>query len=199
MSNAYILLGESIAELVDTALEAVGLREDKQAFLLKHTENGRRIFERWAIGAAFDYLGIPFDPDDPINAYTVTQAINRGLLDGSGFEFTNVFNAETTKKDLELFALDKINESGQVYLRSLKRAELKRAARAVLAKKLNEQIAEGSGALLDAMPDDAKILRQIESSKRNEGRELLDTDKAIKNRERQANYRQSHGRSWRAK
>lgn len=196
MSNAYTLAGLAIAELVDNALQALGVREDKDEFLHSYTDKGRKIFERWCIAAAFESLGLELDENEPINAQSLTAAIN-ALLNGE-IEFTNVFDSAAIKRDVMREALDRINEQSGLGLQSLSAGALKQAAKRLLAERLREQIASGAGSMLDAMPDVQSIIDDVESVQ-NGGIVPSTAPYAEQNRDRQAAYRASHSRSWRAK
>ena len=196
MANAYTAAGMAIAELVDSALEAVGVRTDKDEYLHKYTDRGRKIFERWCIAAAFESLGIDLDENEPINAQTLTAAIN-AMLNGE-IEFTNIFDSAAIKRDVMREAIDRINEASGLHLRSLSAGALKRAAKRLLNERLKEQISAVAGSMLDALPDSQKVLDDVASFE-NGGLVPSESPDAENNRARQATYRATHSRSWRAK
>lgn len=146
--------------------------------------------------AAFESLGIELDENEPINAQSLTAAIN-AMLNGE-IEFSNVFDRDAIKRDVMREALARINESSGLNLQSLKASALKKAAKRLLNERLREQIAQGAGSMLDAMPDIQKIIDDVESVQ-NGGIVPSEAPDAEQNRNRQAAYRASHSRSWRAK
>ena len=198
MANAYVLAGGAIAEVIDVALEALGLRKDKDAFLHRQTESARKYFEKALISAAFEHLGIEFDEDEPVNSYTVTEALNRSVLAGTGLEFTNLFNPESVKSDITSYALGQINErsGGQLNLQSLTTRELKRQVKALLMQRLREQIEAGAGSMLDAIPDSSEITAMIASYEAGLNKPLKAGADAESNRQRQATYRAGHTKHW---
>lgn len=200
-TNGYSLAGEAIAQVVDFALDKLGLKQAKDEYLLRATENGRRIFENAVISAAFGVLGIEFEEGDMVNAYTVTAAINKTLLSGSELELSNVFNVDATRAQIEAYALKKINEGlgGELRFKSLKRPDLKREIKRYANFLVQKELAEGGGVIADALGDSEKILAMIERYEKERDKEPSDNPEAEGNRDRQATYRANHYRHWESK
>jgi hypothetical protein len=197
-SNPYIAAGEAIAELVDRVLDAVDLRDAKEKWIRKNTESGRKVFENAVISAAFWKLGIEFEEGDMVNAYTITEAINKTLLSGSDLELSNVFNADATRVQIEAYALKKINEGlgGELRFKSLKKPDLKREIKRYANALVYQELIDGGGVIADSLGDSEKILAMIASYEAGQNLPLSDNPKAEGNRDRQARYRESHYRHW---
>ena len=157
-----------------------------------------------AIKEAFLKMGLDIDPEDGINAQTITAAINAGPLGGSGVELTNIFDREAVKRDLRRLALVHAAQNFGIELRSLETEAVKDAIRGYVADMVREEIANG-GDLVDAAPDLVAIVKMIDAARKGymdeagnkvEEKPLLMSDAAVNNRERQAKYRGTHRRRW---
>lgn len=163
--------------------------------------------ESAAIKDAFQKMGLDIDPEDGINAQTITAAINSGPLGGSGVELTNIFDRDAIKRDLKRLALVHAAQSFGLQLTSLTTEAVTDAVKAYVAEIVREEIAMG-GDLVDAAPDLIAIVKMIDAARKGykdeagntvDERPLLMSDAAINNRERQAKYRANHRRRWVAK
>lgn len=201
MSNAYMAAGAAIAEVIDSALDKLGLLEAKNENVLKATENGRKIFENAVISAAFWKLGIEFEDGDMVNAYTVTAAINKTLLADTDLELSNVFNIDTTRAQIEEYAIKKINEglAGELIFKSLKKLDLKREIKRYANFLVQTELAAGGGAISDALGDSESVLRIIARYEKQRDKPPSENPEAEGNRERQATYRANHKRHWESK
>lgn len=170
----------------------------RQLFIRKLLENGRAAFQDLAIIAAFQVLGIEFDVGDKVNASTVTQAINKTLLSGTGLELTNVFDVDATRGQIERYALEKINEGlgGELRFSSLKKPILKREIKRYANYIVQKELAAGGGAIADALGDSPHILSMIERYETQRDKPLSDLPEAEGNRDRQATYRANNERHW---
>ena len=157
-----------------------------------------------AIKEAFLKMGLDIDPEDGINAQTITAAINAGPLGGSGVELTNIFDREAVKRDLRRLALVHAAQNFGIELRSLETEAVKDAIRGYVADMVREEIANG-GDLVDAAPDLVAIVKMIDAARKGymdeagnkvDEKPLLMSDAAVNNRERQAKYRGTHRRRW---
>ena len=155
----------------------------------------------YLMAAALEALGVELDSDGVPTTASITRFINERFLEGTGLVLTDAFDAESTKSDIEAYALDKINEQlgGEFKINSLKASDLKRSAKQFLGTKLREEITSGGGDMMAAMPDSDGVLALIARYESGQGQDLIDTPEAEKNRERQARYRAGHGRHWEEK
>lgn len=201
MSNAYGALGAAIADIVNSALDVVGYKGAKDEYLLKKTERGRVIFEKAAISAAFEYLAIDFDASEPVNETTITQAINKTLLSGADFQLNNIFDSAMTRRQVERYALRKINEGlgGELVFKSLKKPDLKRSIKQYANFLVQSELAAGGGEIADLLGDSEDVSKIISRYEKGLDKPLISTPEAENNRERQARYRASHGRHWEPK
>lgn len=160
--------------------------------------------ESAAIKDAFARMGLDIDPEDGLDAETITRAINTGPLAGTGVELTNIFNRDAVKRDLQRLALVHAAQNFGIELHSLETEAVKEAIRGYVAEFVREEIAMG-GDLLDAAPDLVAIVKMIDAARKgykNEAGETVDkkpllmSDAAINNRARQAKYRANNKRRW---
>lgn len=197
----FLDLSSAIDVLTNSAIQT--FRDAKNIknradFVRKNLENGRAAFQDLAIIAAFQVLGIEFDVGDKVNASTVTQAINRALLSGTGLELTNVFDIDVTRGQIERFALEKINQGlgDELRFTSLKRQVLKREIKRYANYVVQKELAAGGGAIADALGDSEHILSMIERYETQRDKPPSDLPEAAGNRDRQATYRANHERHW---
>lgn len=200
----FLELSEAIDVLANSALKTYNdIRgvKDRGDFVRKELENGRAAFQDLAIIAAFQVLGIEFDVKDKVNAYTVTQAINKTLLSGTDLQLTNVFDVDVSKGQIERYALEKINEGlgGELRFSSLKKPVLKREIKRYANYLVQKELAEGGGAIAEALGDSDDILKMIERYETERDKPPSDLPEAEGNRERQATYRATHSRHWEGK
>lgn len=197
----FLELSEAIDVLANSALKTYNdIRgvKDRGDFVRKELENGRAAFQDLAIIAAFQVLGIEFDVKDKVNAYTVTQAINKTLLSGTDLQLTNVFDVDVSKGQIERYALEKINEGlgGELRFSSLKKPVLKRELKRYANYIVQKELAAGGGAIADALGDSEHILSMIERYETQRDKPPSDLPEAEGNRERQGTYRANHNRHW---
>lgn len=197
----FLELSDAIDVVANSALKTFNdIRgvKDRGAFVRKELENGRAAFQDLAIIAAFQFLGIEFDLGDKVNASTVTQAINKTLLSGTELELSNVFDVDTTRGQIERYALEKINEGlgGELRFASLKKPALKRKIKRYANFIVQSELAAGGGAIADALGDSEDILSMIERYETQRDKPPSDLPEAEGNRERQATYRANHHRHW---
>lgn len=197
----FLDLNSAIDVLTNSAIQTFNDAKnikDRAGFIRKNLENGRAAFQDLAIIAAFQALGIEFDVGDKVNASTVTQAINKTLLSGTGLELTNVFDVDATRGQIERYALEKINEGlgGELRFESLKKPVLKREIKRYANYIVQKELAAGGGAIADALGDSQHILSMIERYETQRDKPPSDLPEAEGNRDRQATYRANHERHW---
>lgn len=150
--------------------------------------------EGWAVRWAAAKAGLDLDPDKPLNGYTLTQAINNGVLKDTGLSFTNLLDGEAIKRDLRRIALQYVGETigikGVGTPHDLVQGMRGYASEYILSNK-------DALAALGIKPS-AEMIRLIKDyqngSKWNEPRDF--TKDGISNRARQAKYRQRHAKKW---
>lgn len=192
MPLPIILLGYAVDAAVAAAV-SYGVKEAISAALNRYGAD----LEKWAIKAAAEQMGVHVDPDGPINAQTITAALNEGPLSGSGIEFTNIFDRDAILHDFKRLALARA--SVQLNLSDVQSVSgLRDGVRAMLREEVTKQIASEAGGLIDAAKDLPQILRAIEGKQRtanwNAPRDF--TPAGISNRQRQAKYRAGKTKHW---
>jgi hypothetical protein len=157
-------------------------------------------FEGFAINAALESIGIEGGIEGGINEASVTKAINNSVLAGSGVELTNLFDADAIKADLLKFALKKAAEAmgDDLRLTSFDADSVRKVLRGYVRGRIVSELKQQGGVLIEGAPDNAAVLALIASYEKSilKNSELDGSDKAAKNRERQARYRASHKRQW---
>ena len=199
LAAAIAAVYATVAAVLPDSLERISKEEFTRMFLGEVSEA-----EDAAIKDAFARMGLDIDPSSGINAETVTAAINAGPLAGTGVEFSNVFDSDAVKRDLQKLALVHAAQSFGIELTSLDPDSVKEAIRAYAAEIVIEELSYGSD-LLDAAPDLIEIVKMIAAARKGYKNEmgqvvdekpLLMSKEAISNRQRQAKYRASNKRRW---
>lgn len=152
-------------------------------------------------------IALQIDDDGSISQQSITQAINSKL----NTSFTNIFDREAIKSDLEKLALNKLNQNlgfapDNPLITSFRDESAIREQIHGFAGRQVQNIIDGQSAPFLA-PDApqriaAAALGQAGKYTRyipQEANELMMDKKSINNRERQARYRRSHKREWRVK
>jgi hypothetical protein len=141
-------------------------------------------------------LGINIDLDEPLNAYTLTKAINTGVLAGTGIEFTNLLDGESIKRDMRRIAVNHMGESigikGAATTHDLVQGMKSYAVQKILTDK-NALAALG----IPANPAMLAIIARFGQPNSNDPIDLSEAGQS--NRDRQAKYRASHSRHWEAR
>lgn len=164
--------------------------------------------EKEVIQAAFTKLGLDIDPEEGINATTITQAINNGPLASTGIELTNIFDREAIKKDMQKLALAYAAQSMGIKPKSLKADDVKDAVREYVSEMVIDEISNGNPEWLEEAKDLVAVVQMISEARRLYKEiepgvfakpELSNHPAAVSNRERQAKYRANHKRKWEPK
>ena len=196
-SQAY----DALVSVLD-AVEAGGDAEYVSRELIdKNVESVFAPLKKYFIEAALEAIGIDFDLDGNPTQKSITAFINDSFLNDTNLRLSNVFNSVTSSQEIEVYALQKINEGlgGEVVLRSLKKPDLKRELKRFANTLVYAELAAGAGAISDALGDSEHILRMISRYETERDKPTSDNPKAEGNRERQATYRAAHNRHWESK
>lgn len=195
----FIEAVNGILEAMDEAKAARGGLTIVEA--LTNTGNARKDFEAFAIKAAFEYLGIEIDDAGDISEASITAAINKAFLDGSGLVLTNVFDGDAIQRDIERFALEQVNGAagGELAFSSFNGDSMREVARSYVHGKVGAQLADFGGDLIDGAGANQAILDIVAAYEKRQNQPLDESDKAVKNRARQERYRASHKRHWEAR
>lgn len=159
-----------------------------------------------------DYWQIDAGDDFSFDEQEVTAAINQkcGIKDKLGIEFTNIFNREAIKEDLNKLGLARINEilgasADNPVIESFNPASLRANLRGYMGNQAMQAVSTGSSFLIDGAGAQRIVTaamtfeRNYENYKPEQKRDLIMTQAAISNRERQARYRENHARHWEPK
>ena len=157
--------------------------------------------------AAFERIGLPLDPSDGITPSTITDAINAGPLDGTGIQFSNVFDKEACKRDVMRFAMSQALQAYGVKVTDATGEGMKAALKEYISAQIGEQIAAGAGPWLDAAPELVELAKQLAmATKRGwidasgnltiPGDKIMMDEYHVKLRERQQRYAAQHSRKW---
>ena len=170
---------------------------------------GKPIAKAWAqraLTVQLQEIGIELDiENEGITPYSITQAINKGPLDGTGIVLTNVFDKEACKKDMMRIALMQAANAVGIEVADPTVEGIKAAIKADITRQITEQIGEGAGPWLDACPDLVQLARQLDAARRSgliDGAGnlvepgLFNDEEHVKARERQARYQKRHKRRW---
>ena len=197
--GAKEFLIEAVTEITDALNEAKAYREGRpsiQEELLADVDTLRGKFEKFAIDAAFESIGLEVESSGGINPQSITQAINAKFLADVGLELTDIFSADALKTDLEKFALSKISAGLDIEITSLDPERLKDVLSGYVRRRMEAQIKDGAGSMIDGAPDKVALLALIEKANELRGKPLSDAPGAQSNRDRQAKYRAAHKRHW---
>lgn len=148
-----------------------------------------------AAQAVLDARGIPLNLDGEVTRETITQAINAAVMP-EGVTFENLFDSEAVKRDVRRIAIEK---AGQAFgFDGVATAQgLKDKVFALVVAEVQSDIAAGGGDYLDAARSLVKEQRLIDLPPPKDWQAPRKfTQKAVKNRERQARFRASSKRVW---
>lgn len=139
------------------------------------------------------WMGVPIDPSAPLTKYSLTQAINEGVLQGTGLHFTNLFDGDSIKRDMRRIALEQLGGSlGLKNTGTVK--DLVAGMRGYAVEKiLNDKQAL---AALGIKPSATLMATLARYGQPMPNDPINMTKKGIANRERQAAYRASRNRIW---
>lgn len=148
-----------------------------------------------AAQAVLDARGIPLDLDGEVNQLTITQAINAAVMP-EGVEFENIFDKLAIGRDIKKMALA---QAGQAFgfEGSIEPKYLKRQIVDQITREVSEQIKQGGGEYIEAargLVAADRLINQPEPFNWQAPRVF--TQKAEKNRERQARWRAANNRVW---
>jgi hypothetical protein len=154
--------------------------------------------KKYFMDAALEAVGIDFDSEGLPTETSITKFINENFLAGTGLELSNAFNSVSSKREIEAYALQKINEGlgGELSLKSLQKPDLKRELKRFANQLVYAELAAGGGAISDAMGDSDHILKMIAHYEAKKNKPASDNPRAAGNIERQARYRANHHRHW---
>lgn len=203
MPFPLVILGWSAVSAAAASLAAPAVKSLITHELRRHHKD----IEQWAMQNALEAMGLPIDLEtQDFTPQTFTAAINQGLLAGTGVEFTNIFDKYRVKEDLRRIALQRAALAFGVEVKTPTVEGIGEAIRGWLVEQMGSQLEAGSGDLIEAAADLAKVLAVIRAYQKRKqeqpvttpggGKPLLMTPQAISNRERQARYRASHKKIW---
>ncbi len=195
-----------VSALAGTAGAMVG-REYARAFLKKQLFKHRDEIEKWALSAVFEQFGFPDLTGENVDRKSFTEAINQKFLSDSGFQFTNLFDQESVKRDAFKFGVQRIAEEAGLTLEDVSEKGLVDALRRWVFDLIGEELTnEDLGELTQDAKDVWEIIQTWRKYKKaaEDGQEaedsgrkpLINTPAAQKNRERQARYRANHKKIW---
>jgi hypothetical protein len=165
-------------------------------FLVRFMRRHQAEIEEWALGNAFEALGLPDMDKSPTRA-DFTDAINARFMAGSDMQLSNAFDAQSIRQDALRFALKKAAGDLGIALESDTVPGMRDALRSWIRGEVVAQIEAGAGPLIDGAKDQARVLAMVEyHQSRPADPGLLQTPEAISNRERQARYRANHTKHW---
>lgn len=195
-----------VSALAGTGAAMVG-REYARAFLKKQLFKHRDEIEKWALSAVFEQFGFPDLTGENVDRKSFTEAINQKFLSDSGFQFTNLFDQESVKRDAFKFGVQRIAEEAGLTLEDVSEKGLVDALRRWVFDLIGEELTnEDLGELTQDAKDVWEIVQTFRKYKtaaedgqeaEDKGRRpLINTPAAQKNRERQARYRANHQKIW---
>lgn len=182
-----------------------------KAFVKRQLNRHREKIEKWAMSEAWEAVGLEgFDPNET-SAESFTRAINKSLLGESGVQLTNVFNKEAVRRDLEKVVMQRAAQQLGLKLESPTVEGLREAVHGWITDRVMQEINSGGMTIIkdaEELAQVAEAIKRIRHIASRQGREalalaapipkkpLLMHPDAVKNRERQARYRESHTRRW---
>ena len=195
-----------VSALAGTGAAMVG-REYARAFLKKQLFRHRDDIEKWALSAVFEQFGFPDLTGENVDRKSFTEAINQKFLSDSGFQFTNLFDQESVKRDAFKFGVQRIAEEAGLTLEDVSEQGLVDALRRWVVDLIGEELTnEDLGELTQDAKDVWEIVQTWHKYKQaaddgmaaeDKGRKpLINTPGAQSNRERQARYRANHKKIW---
>lgn len=218
MPVPLVIAGVASLGAVGGALTASGARAWGAAYLKRQLSRHQKEIEQWALANVFERMGLPDLTDGQgVDRLAFTRAVNNQFLSGSGFEFSNLFDAQAVKNDSLKFALLQVAQQNGLALEHVSIDGMKDAIRMWILEMIQEEIsAEEMGELIEDARDVWEIVELYKRYKKAEAeaggdgsdrgdvgpgdkKPLLMTPEAINNRERQARYRANHKRVWVAK
>ncbi len=203
---ALAAIGAAITALIVT----VGTEAGK-AFLKRQLNRHREDIEKWAMGKAWEAIGLEGMDADNISAEAFTQALNKHLLADSGIQLTNVFNKEAVRRDLERVVMQRAALQLGLKLERPTIEGLREAVHGWITDRVLQEINSGGMTIIKDAQELAQVAEAIDRIRRvasRQGREglalaapvpkkpLLMHKEAVLNRERQKRYRETHTRRW---
>lgn len=194
-----------------TALIAVVGTTAGKAFLKRQLNRHRGDIEKWAMARAWEAVGLEgLDDPESITAESFTQALNKHLVD-SGVQLTNVFNRDAVRRDLERVVMQRAAAKLGLNIERPTVEGLREAVHGWITDRVLAEINGGGMTIIADAKELAQVAAAIDRIRRvasRQGREGLALDapvpkkpllmhpEAVKNRERQKRYRQTHTRRW---
>lgn len=165
-------------------------------FLERYLRKHQAEIEAWALANAFEAIGLPDLAQNPTRE-DITAAINAKFLAGSGYELTNIFDAQAIKDDALKFGLRRAASEVGVNLETETVKGMREALQGWIRSEVVAQLQAGSGDLVDNAKDVARVVAAIQAHNERPAQPgLLMTPEAISNRERQARYRAGRTKHW---
>jgi hypothetical protein len=182
----------TFAEFIAETLEDYTVAENERIEIDRRHADAIGSF---AANAALNLLGLDIPLNADVNQESLTKAINKAVLD-SDTGFTNIFDKKAVQADVKRIALHRAaKEFG--YDGAAGISELKRQIIRDVLKDVESQIEEGEGDFIDAAPDSDLSGAGDDVDAAGEWNVPRNfSDKAEKNRARQAAYRAAHKRIW---
>lgn len=150
-------------------------------------------YEDDAISWAASQTGINIDLSQPLNAYTLTEAINTGVLAGTGLRFTNLLDGDSIKRDMRRIALEQVGES--IGLKGT--GTPKDLVAGMRSYAIGEIIGDIDGLARLGISPNKQMLDIVARFGTPQSNDPVDfSEEGISNRQRQAEYAASHSRKW---
>lgn len=196
------------------SVAAVGARATGKAYLTRTLNAHRPAIEKWALSAVFEKMGLPdLMEGGSLNQGAFTDAINERILGASGssgFKFTNLFDRDAIRRDAFKFGVKQAAKESGLKIEDVSEQGLKDALKARMVELVEAELtAEDVGELTRDAKDVWEIIQLYKAYRKaaadgeaaeNGGRKpLINTPEAVKNRARQAKFRQGHKKKWVAK
>lgn len=149
--------------------------------------------EEWGLKWASSSIGLNLDLSKPLTGYTLTDAINSGVLDGTGLHFTNLLDGDSIKRDMRRIALEQVG--GTMGLKNTGTVkDLVAGMRGYAVDKILQDKSALAALGIPANPAMLAIIARYGEPSPNEPTDF--TPAGESNRDRQAKYRASHSRHW---
>lgn len=162
------------------------------------TDDVKSALGKFALFQALRAMGLELPIGGELTQVTITEAINRDLLGGQ-LDFKNLFDRNQVRSDMKRLAVEK---AGQLYGYDggAGVAGLRDKVIATVLADIREQAARGSGDYVAAakyLESTGRLIQSVGQAQSNAPSDL--STKGEKNRARQARYRASHKRTWKAR
>lgn len=170
-----------------------------------------KAIKKWLEIDETDWTDLQEGDDFSLDEATITKIVNQklGIKEKLGIEFTNFFDREAIKADLNKLALARVNNilgasESEPVITSFSQNSLRNDLRGFMGKQAIEAVGGGSSFLIDANGAERIVQAAMKFERNYEHYKPKETDAAdldmtpagISNRERQARYRANHTKHW---